>query len=244
MIPKTVDYSIYEEPLYWDNKETATPGYGSWEHWPEIASLFREVLGIEYLLDVGCGPGHLVNCYDTFLGIDLSRFAQTVSPCPSRILNGDAANLPWGDRSFDGVFSGSFLEHVPPSKLDKVLSEMFRVTKRWMILSLPTLDAYKNMKNDERSGMEEILFEGGDIPESYSKIAKEQISRGHWNIRPKSWWISKLSEYGEFDEEAKSKLLNHTSKVVPVTDSAWTANDPGLFVLTKPQRPDGLEGKL
>ena len=52
IIPKTVDYSIYEEPLYWDNKETDTPGYGEWEHWPEIAALFESVLGIETLLAV------------------------------------------------------------------------------------------------------------------------------------------------------------------------------------------------
>ncbi len=237
-IPKTVDYSIYEEPLYWDNKETDTPGYGEWEHWPEIAALFESVLRIETLLDIGCGAGHLVSCNPNFLGIDISRFAPTVSKVPSRIVNGGAANLPWTHNAFDCVFSGSTIEHIPPSKLDQSLKEIFRVTKKYVILSLPTLDAYHGMK-DGRETMREIEFEGGDIPNSFSECERYQISRGHWHIKSKSWWIKKLSEYGNFDEDAKHRLLDFTSKVIPVTDSAWTANDPGLFVLTKPQCPTG-----
>jgi SAM-dependent methyltransferase len=74
------------------------------------------------IVDVGCGPGFLVNCLENWfpqaevIGIDSSDELLDVarSRCEKvRFLKGDACSLPIGDGSADVLFILHVIEHLP-----------------------------------------------------------------------------------------------------------------------------------
>jgi hypothetical protein len=50
---------------------------------------------------------------------------------------GDAADLPFADRSFDVVVSLDMLEHVPPHLRERTLTELARVARQRMVVGCP-----------------------------------------------------------------------------------------------------------
>jgi len=84
------------------------------------------------LLDVGCGRGELLNgfVHCGLKGCGVDQIDMATSICPGvEILKANLANdsLPYGDNSFDIVFSKSVLEHFYYP--EKLVSEMHRVLK-------------------------------------------------------------------------------------------------------------------
>ena len=49
----------------------------------------------------------------------------------------DGSTLEYQDNSYDYVISVDMLEHVPETKRKKIIEEMLRVTKKFMILAFP-----------------------------------------------------------------------------------------------------------
>ena len=88
------------------------------------------------VLDVGCGDGTFVyyltnqkhideahGCDITIKGVERTRLKDmNFNECP-------AWDLPYEDNYFDFVTSCDVLEHIPPDKLDKAISELKRVGK-------------------------------------------------------------------------------------------------------------------
>ncbi len=75
-------------------------------------------------------------------------------------IKGSALDLPLKDRIVDYVLSVDMLEHIPPSKRAKAISEMVRVTKKKLYLACPCdkhaekidqeLDKYYHQKHGNR----------------------------------------------------------------------------------------------
>ena len=73
-------------------------------------------------------------------GIELSK-AVLESECPDMLQKGFVepgilTNLPFEDNSFDLVFSADVLEHIHPEEADRVVSELVRVSRRHLFLSI------------------------------------------------------------------------------------------------------------
>jgi SAM-dependent methyltransferase len=76
------------------------------------------------------GGNQILNNYGYVVGIDLSissllnakRIYREVYHC-------SASSLPFEDETFDIVFSNQLLGHIPPGMKDKVIEEIYRVTK-------------------------------------------------------------------------------------------------------------------
>lgn len=94
------------------------------------------------VLDVGCGPGHLLAALANrrqkgiVVGIDFS--GEAVKHCTREGLAaclGTAEHLPFGDKSFDVVTCLETLEHTEDPKA--VLAECRRVARRSVIISVP-----------------------------------------------------------------------------------------------------------
>lgn len=115
--------------------------------------------GAKSVLDVGVGPGGFLN-YLTLLnrfvavkGIDKVRYSRFVELVELNYEMMDATALRLDDRSFDTVFCMEVLEHLNASAFDKALSELRRVTKHTLIISVPfdepePLPSYHKQKFD------------------------------------------------------------------------------------------------
>lgn len=101
------------------------------DFWPE---------GIASVLDVGCGDGKLSevvkSSFNTELvGLDFSFEPLRHTTFP--VVNGDASNLPFPDKSFDLVMTTDMLEHMPPALESQAWSELFRVGREYVLVAVP-----------------------------------------------------------------------------------------------------------
>jgi len=89
----------------------------------------------ESVLDVGCARGYIVKKLEDkgikAIGMDISPHCWHTRATDSFILH-DATKIPWpfGDKEFDLCVSAAVLEHIPEEKVDVVIREMARVSKR------------------------------------------------------------------------------------------------------------------
>ena len=113
------------------------------------------------VLEVGGGCGDNLRAIDMIyersrapiklMSCDPNEAARKAMSDIASVMPGDLANLPYQDGSADLVFTSGVLIHVPPEALERALSEIHRVSKRW-ILSIE----YYNVVP------EEIAYRGND----------------------------------------------------------------------------------
>jgi SAM-dependent methyltransferase len=86
------------------------------------------------ILEVGVGNNVVSNYLDQFgFNIITCDFNENLSPdCLA-----DIRHLPFRNSRFDVVFSCEVLEHIPFKDLPKALSELRRVSKKYVIISIP-----------------------------------------------------------------------------------------------------------
>ena len=97
---------------------------------------FRDALGGDAVLDVGCGPGPDLETfagsdYDV-TGLDVTRpFLRAASDHvpDASLAQGDMRRLPFRPESFDGVWSSASFLHVPRSDAAATLREFHRVLR-------------------------------------------------------------------------------------------------------------------
>ena len=96
------------------------------------------------VLDVGCGEGYLLSFLDSQIrnwyleGFDISKelIGRAKQKLPFINLGvRDIYNCGYPDKAFDLVLNTEVLEHLEHPK--RALSEIRRITKRWIILSVP-----------------------------------------------------------------------------------------------------------
>lgn len=91
------------------------------------------------ICEIGSGSDGLGEFLDTkFVGCDIefpTRINKNMVP-----VKADARRLPFPANSFDLVFSLDTIEHIPAKDRKKVLEEMFRISKKYVILGFPCDD--------------------------------------------------------------------------------------------------------
>lgn len=102
--------------------------------WPEKIISAAVIADTDDVLDVGCGTGVLtrevVKCARSTTGLDLSESMLSVARqvCPTvSFQQGNVAELPFGDSSFDAVVSAFMLMFVPDPK--QAIAQMQRVLR-------------------------------------------------------------------------------------------------------------------
>lgn len=94
---------------------------------------------VESILDVGCGNGALINSlmgrYQKLVGLDSSK--EALKHVRGDKIPGSIEGLPFGDNSFDLVICLETLEHLPQEVFTKGLLELQRVSKRYVLVSVP-----------------------------------------------------------------------------------------------------------
>lgn len=90
------------------------------------------------VLDVGCGNGLLTNQFapqTQVVGVDRAM-APLVHVLRPRT-QGDILSLSFAGNSFDAVIATEVLEHIPHATYQQALDEMARVTRRYIIITVP-----------------------------------------------------------------------------------------------------------
>lgn len=95
--------------------------------------------GIKRLVDVGCGDGRVTQelaerGYDV-VGVDPSPTALARIRVPHK--QGSAEALDFPDNSFDAALCTEVLEHLPEEVMSNALSELRRVARRYVLITVP-----------------------------------------------------------------------------------------------------------
>lgn len=126
---------------YWDGERQY--GYGGYRYdgrWRPVAEAMvkhYKLTPASAILDVGCGKGFLLYEFSRILpgarlsGIDISSYAvaHAKEEVRDRLTVGQAAQLPFAERSFDFVVSINTLHNLPNYDLQSALSEIERVSR-------------------------------------------------------------------------------------------------------------------
>lgn len=96
------------------------------------------------LLDVGCGNGAFLslcenkrNDWAELLGCDRSEQAIASKVCNTQVVEGSIDELPFEDQRFDCVSALEVIEHLPVAIFEKGLSELGRVSKNYVVITVP-----------------------------------------------------------------------------------------------------------
>jgi len=116
-----------------------------------VAALYRALIIKLYLnpkncLDVGCGTGKLVKMLRVLgvdaQGIEISKTAREIAnkSVRSHIKEGNILNLPFDDNTFELVVTYDVLERIERSKIDKAVEECNRVSNKYILHKIYTLE--------------------------------------------------------------------------------------------------------
>lgn len=146
------------------------PAPGTW--CPEIWAWSIETLGVNSMLDVGCGLGYCMKYFaDKGLevaGVDGSPSAIEKSVLPQQVTQHDYAKGAWKpNRSYDLIWSSEFLEHVE-QQYESHFMETFKAASKYVFVTFA-------------------------IP--------GQAGHHHVNLQYADYWIEKFKNIGfEYDE--------------------------------------------
>ena len=139
-------------------------GYGGFAYhprfWQPVVPAFRAHFGLkagDSVLDVGCAKGFMMHDMAelipglTIKGVDISDYAvaNALPDMKPHVQVGDAARLPFPDRSFDVVICINTVHNLEREACGEALREIERVARRGAFV---TVDAYRD--DDERRRME------------------------------------------------------------------------------------------
>jgi len=113
--------------------------------WKTILAALAQTEGVGTILDLPCGTGRftdrLVECGYQVIGSDISlemmqQANRRIGPMKGLLgfVRADAEHLPLPDSSVDCIMSIRFLFHVDPVTRVRMLKDMGRVSRRWLIL--------------------------------------------------------------------------------------------------------------
>ncbi len=131
------------QQLYYDQKEIWD--YDYMEDSPN-SQRFKDIIdlipgNIKSVLDVGCGNGSFLNYletlhkFDRLVGIDTSD--EALRHVKTEKIKGNSTNLPFNDKEFELVTCLEVLEHLSVNEYQNTISELRRVSSKFIILSVP-----------------------------------------------------------------------------------------------------------
>lgn len=102
---------------------------------------------MQTILDVGCGNGFLTNVlaksnYERLVGFDCSN--EALKHLNTETILGNISSLPFEDKSFDLVTCLETIEHLTEDDYLKGITEIQRVAKKYIIISVPNEEVLEN----------------------------------------------------------------------------------------------------
>ena len=126
--------TYYEQPDLWDKDFHSIPAE------QERISKTIELIpsDVRTILDIGCGNGAFLNALPAkYQAVGLDSSEEALKHVRTKAVHGDIAALPFDPESFDLVTCLEVLEHLPYKIYSKALSELERVSRKYIIISVP-----------------------------------------------------------------------------------------------------------
>ena len=195
------------------------------------AYLLWRHLDVARSLDVGCAMGFVVEALRELgvdaEGVDVSQYAVDHAALGARghVRQGNLLRrLPFDDGAFDLVTALETLEHLPPDAVPAALRELRRVTRGWVVATIPSFGPnehgpggwYQVKVRDDRVEHYESLGPdyGGPVPydDLYRDTTGEPIE-GHLTIASFAWWTARFAEAGlERCGEVERRMHPHLAR--------------------------------
>lgn len=170
---------------YFANQEISHYDNYDWEHMKGVLNEYADN-ALEYfnlslgstVLDAGCAKGYLVKILKerglNASGFDISDYAiEEAKKEEQNCWVGDITDMSdIKDNSYDLITVAETIEHIPTDMTDKVLQNLYRCSRKYVLLSIPL----KTKESD--------IYEDGE--------------KTHINIHTREWWNEKLAPYFDF----------------------------------------------
>ncbi len=161
---------------------------GDWLGAEPIMKAIKKVLNTDNMLSVGEGRGVFV-AYARDAGIDaigqdFSKWAVD-HPYPRAkglVTLGDVRDIQFPNYVFDLVFCSDIMEHVYADDLPKAISEIQRVSNKWVFYNIGA-----SMADDTKDDM---VLQKNKFPPKNRQVT---AVAGHVTVKPESWWREKLT---------------------------------------------------
>jgi ubiquinone/menaquinone biosynthesis C-methylase UbiE len=152
-----------------------------WHQQDEILSLFPKKV-----LEVGIGNG-FVSSFIKKSGIEMVTLDIERELAPD--ITGTVLDLPIKNNVFQVVTCFQVLEHMPYKSMVKALNELYRISNRYVILSLPDVRPVYRI-NIEFPRIKPIKLM---IPHPVKKIVTQKSTRDHkWEIGLRNYPLNKI----------------------------------------------------
>ena len=95
---------------------------------------------VKTIVDVGCGDGAITNALAEkyrVVGVERVREGLKYLSPEVRPINGSAENIPIKENDADLILSSELLEHLPDEVFLKAISEIKRVSRKYILVSVP-----------------------------------------------------------------------------------------------------------
>ena len=170
-------------------------GYGGYQYhprfWTDTVRHFRDHYRLHEnasVLDVGCAKGFMLHDFKLLMpalsvaGIDVSPYAlERAMPTVKPFLRvGNAACLPFGDKSFDFVISINTIHNLPLEECKRALQEIQRVSRKDAFISV---DAWRTEEERKRLMAWNLTAQTYMHVNDWKKLFKEVGYTGDY------WWF-------------------------------------------------------
>lgn len=90
------------------------------------------------ILDVGCGNGVITNILGKHFEVTaVDRSKKALTYVKTNKVEASSDDIPLGNKSFDLVFSSEMLEHLDNKTFDGTISELKRLSKKYIFITVP-----------------------------------------------------------------------------------------------------------
>lgn len=201
-------------------------------------------------LDVGCATGFVVEALREKgvdgRGVDVSSYAISHAAPGARghIQRADVIEgLPFADGEFELVSVLETLEHLPPEVIPRVLPELRRICRGWLVATIPSFgpndhgpSGWLNAKvKEERLEHYQSLGDDYDGPVAYDDLfrdARGEPIEGHLTIASFRWWTARFAEAGFL------RCGDTEGRIHPIIAAAGLTDFWNLYVFRIPSAPE------
>ena len=192
--------SQFRSPLRLSNLRAKLIGSGEMR---AFSRLLKHAPAGGSVLDVACGTGRytqlLLSRGYQVGGIDISSEMLAIArarinndPDLLFMLNGDAENLPFEDKQFDGVTCMRLFHRIPPTARLQMLREVKRVARKWAILffgmSTPWLSVRRAVRSKLLAGRPSNPY-----PISPAEM-RDELQAAGFTLRDCAWVLPYVAE--------------------------------------------------